>query len=224
MISNLTLNTNQELQQSENNINISEVLREKEYLTAVRDDFISNVYNYVPLKSVTSNVSEETYCQTIKDALLDITNQRLQLNKIQKLKSESVDTTYLQEEKLASAKNDLVTYIQEHSENKDSNLISQDISALLDEIYNTNLKIESIETFINEVKNDTALAIANIFLNEVKNDTALAIANIFLNEDNKLDSESLLSSSIASLEQNTITCDFKHEPSNNTLSQILISM
>ncbi|MBO2888697.1 hypothetical protein MCL92_05995, partial [Providencia rettgeri] len=208
MISNLTLNTNQELQQSENNINISEVLREKEYLTAVRDDFISNVYNYVPLKSVTSNVSEETYCQTIKDALLDITNQRLQLNKIQKLKSESVDTTYLQEEKLASAKNDLVTYIQEHSENKDSNLISQDISALLDEIYNTNLKIESIETFINEVKNDTALA----------------IANIFLNEDNKLDSESLLSSSIASLEQNTITCDFKHEPSNNTLSQILISM
>ncbi|MEY0176451.1 hypothetical protein AB7W14_14895 [Providencia rettgeri] len=207
MISNLTLNTNQELQQSENNINISEVLREKEYLTAVRDDFISNVYNYVPLKSVTSNVSEETYCQTIKDALLDITNQRLQLNKIQKLKSESVDTTYLQEEKLASAKNDLVTYIQEHSENKDSNLISQDISALLDEIYNTNLKIESIETFINEVKNDTALA----------------IANIFLNEDNKLDSESLLSSSIASLEQNTITCDFKHEPSNNTLSQILIS-
>ncbi|MEX6222914.1 hypothetical protein AB6G21_20350, partial [Providencia hangzhouensis] len=201
-------NTNQELQQSENNINISEVLREKEYLTAVRDDFISNVYNYVPLKSVTSNVSEETYCQTIKDALLDITNQRLQLNKIQKLKSESVDTTYLQEEKLASAKNDLVTYIQEHSENKDSNLISQDISALLDEIYNTNLKIESIETFINEVKNDTALA----------------IANIFLNEDNKLDSESLLSSSIASLEQNTITCDFKHEPSNNTLSQILISM
>ncbi|MEX6010793.1 hypothetical protein AB6G93_13805 [Providencia hangzhouensis] len=208
MISNLTLNTNQELQQSENNINISEVLREKEYLTAVRDDFISNVYNYVPLKSVTSNVSEETYCQTIKDALLDITNQRLQLNKIQKLKSESVDTTYLQEEKLASAKNDLVTYIQEHSENKDSNLISQDISALLDEIYNTNLKIESIETFINEVKNETALA----------------IANIFLNEDNKLDSESLLSSSIASLEQNTITCDFKHEPSNNTLSQILISM
>lgn len=208
MISNLTLNTNQELQQSENNINISEVLREKEYLTAVRDDFISNVYNYVPLKSVTSNVSEETYCQTIKDALLDITNQRLQLNKIQKLKSESVDTTYLQEEKLASAKNDLVTYIQEHSENKDSNLISQDISALLDEIYNTDLKIESIETFINEVKNDTALA----------------IANIFLNEDNKLDSESLLSSSIASLEQNTITCDFKHEPSNNTLSQILISM
>ncbi|MEX5990277.1 hypothetical protein [Providencia hangzhouensis] len=208
MISNLTLNTNQELQQSENNINISEVLREKEYLTAVRDDFISNVYNYVPLKSVTSNVSEETYCQTIKDALLDITNQRLQLNKIQKLKSESVDTTYLQEEKLASAKNDLVTYIQEHSENKDSNLISQDISALLDEIYNTNLKIESIETFINEVKNDTALA----------------ITNIFLNEDNKLDSESLLSSSIASLEQNTITCDFKHEPSNNTLSQILISM
>ncbi|MEX6202214.1 hypothetical protein AB6G29_08925 [Providencia hangzhouensis] len=208
MISNLTLNTNQELQQSENNINISEVLREKEYLTAVRDDFISNVYNYVPLKSVTSNVSEETYCQTIKDALLDITNQRLQLNKIQKLKSESVDTTYLQEVKLASAKNDLVTYIQEHSENKDSNLISQDISALLDEIYNTNLKIESIETFINEVKNDTALA----------------IANIFLNEDNKLDSESLLSSSIASLEQNTITCDFKHEPSNNTLSQILISM
>ncbi|MEY0428822.1 hypothetical protein AB7V88_03365 [Providencia rettgeri] len=208
MISNLTLNTNQELQQSENNINISEVLREKEYLTAVRDDFISNVYNYVPLKSVTSNVSEETYCQTIKDALLDITNQRLQLNKIQKLKSESVDTTYLQEEKLASAKNDLVTYIQEHSENKDSNLISQDISALLDEIYNTNLKIESIETFINEVKNDTALA----------------IANVFLNEDNKLDSESLLSSSIASLEQNTITCDFKHEPSNNTLSQILISM
>ncbi|MCK9790402.1 hypothetical protein AB7W80_17660 [Providencia rettgeri] len=208
MISNLTLNTNQELQQSENNINISEVLREKEYLIAVRDDFISNVYNYVPLKSVTSNVSEETYCQTIKDALLDITNQRLQLNKIQKLKSESVDTTYLQEEKLASAKNDLVTYIQEHSENKDSNLISQDISALLDEIYNTNLKIESIETFINEVKNDTALA----------------IANIFLNEDNKLDSESLLSSSIASLEQNTITCDFKHEPSNNTLSQILISM
>ncbi|MEX6039473.1 hypothetical protein [Providencia hangzhouensis] len=140
--------------------------------------------------------------------MLDITNQRLQLNKIQKLKSESVDTTYLQEEKLASAKNDLVTYIQEHSENKDSNLISQDISALLDEIYNTNLKIESIETFINEVKNDTALA----------------IANIFLNEDNKLDSESLLSSSIASLEQNTITCDFKHEPSNNTLSQILISM
>ncbi|MEY0044497.1 hypothetical protein AB7W42_23455, partial [Providencia rettgeri] len=105
---------------------------QKEYLTAVRDDFISNVYNYVPLKSVTSNVSEETYCQTIKDALLDITNQRLQLNKIQKLKSESVDTTYLQEEKLASAKNDLVTYIQEHSENKDSNLISQDISALLD--------------------------------------------------------------------------------------------
>ncbi|WP_272669776.1 hypothetical protein [Providencia sp. PROV178] len=208
MISNLTLNTNQELQQSENNINISEVLREKEYLTALRDDFISNVYNYVPLKSVTSNVSEETYCQTIKDALLDITNQRLQLNKIQKLKSESVDTTYLQEEKLASAKNDLVTYIQEHSENKDSNLISQDISALLDEIYNTDLKIESIETFINEVKNDTALA----------------IANIFLNEDNKLDSESLLSSSIASLEQNTITCDFKHEPSNNTLSQILISM
>ncbi|QWQ18351.2 hypothetical protein KOF27_07690 [Providencia rettgeri] len=208
MISNLTLNTNQELQQSENNINISEVLREKEYLTAVRDDFISNVYNHVPLKSVTSNVSEETYCQTIKDALLDITNQRLQLNKIQKLKSESVDTTYLQEEKLASAKNDLVTYIQEHSENKDSNLISQDISALLDEIYNTDLKIESIETFINEVKNDTALA----------------IANIFLNEDNKLDSESLLSSSIASLEQNTITCDFKHEPSNNTLSQILISM
>ncbi|MGW1369430.1 hypothetical protein [Providencia hangzhouensis] len=208
MISNLTLNTNQELQQSENNINISEVLREKEYLIAVRDDFISNVYNYVPLKSVTSNVSEETYCQTIKDALLDITNQRLQLNKIQKLKSESVDTTYLQEEKLASAKNDLVTYIQEHSENKDSNLISQDISALLDEIYNTNLKIESIETFINEVKNDTALA----------------IANIFLNEDNKLDSESLLSSSIASLEQNTITCNFKHEPSNNTLSQILISM
>ncbi|MEX6231358.1 hypothetical protein ACON3F_18465 [Providencia hangzhouensis] len=208
MISNLTLNTNQELQQSENNINISEVLREKEYLTAVRDDFISNVYNYVPLKSVTSNVSEETYCQTIKDALLDITNQRLQLNKIQKLKSESVDTTYLQEEKLASAKNDLVTYIQEHSENKDSNLISQDISALLDEIYNTDLKIESIETFINEVKNDTALA----------------VASIFLNEDNKLDSESLLSSSIASLEQNTITCDFKHEPSNNTLSQILISM
>ncbi|MCB6144226.1 hypothetical protein [Providencia rettgeri] len=208
MISNLTLNTNQELQQSENNINISEVLREKEYLTAVRDDFISNVYNHVPLKSVTSNVSEETYCQTIKDALLDITNQRLQLNKIQKLKSESVDTTYLQEEKLASSKNDLVTYIQEHSENKDSNLISQDISALLDEIYNTDLKIESIETFINEVKNDTALA----------------IANIFLNEDNKLDSESLLSSSIASLEQNTITCDFKHEPSNNTLSQILISM
>ncbi|MBQ0528733.1 hypothetical protein SGI36_15135 [Providencia rettgeri] len=208
MISNLTLNTKQELQQSENNINISEILREKEYLTAVRDDFISNVYNYVPLKSVTSNVSEETYCQTIKDALLDITNQRLQLNKIQKLKSESVDTTYLQEEKLASAKNDLVTYIQEHSENKDSNLISQDISALLDEIYNTDLKIESIETFINEVKNDTALA----------------VASIFLNEDNKLDSESLLSSSIASLEQNTITCDFKHEPSNNTLSQILISM
>lgn len=156
MISNLTLNTNQELQQSENNINISEVLREKEYLTAVRDDFISNVHNYIPLKSVTSNVSEETYCQTIKDALLDITNQRLQLNKIQKLKLEYVDTTYLQEEKLASTKNDLVTYIQDHSENKDSNLISQDISALLDEIYNTDLKIESIETFINEVKNDTA--------------------------------------------------------------------
>lgn len=208
MISNLTLNTNQELQQSENNINISEVLREKEQLTAVRDDFISNVHNYIPLKSVTSNVSEETYCQTIKDALLDITNQRLQLNKIQKLKLEYVDTTYLQEEKLASTKNDLVTYIQDHSENKDSNLISQDISALLDEIYNTDLKIESIETFINEVKNDTALA----------------IANIFLNEDNKLDSESLLSSSIASLEQNTITCDFKHELSNNTLPQILISM
>ncbi len=40
----------------------------------------------IPLKSVTSNVSEETYCQTIKD-LLDITNQRLQLNKIQKVKS-----------------------------------------------------------------------------------------------------------------------------------------
>ncbi|MEQ5323037.1 hypothetical protein ABN267_17985 [Providencia rettgeri] len=208
MISNLTLNTKQELQQSENNINISEILREKEYLTAVRDDFISNVYNYVPLKSVTSNVSEETYCQTIKDALLDITNQRLQLNKIQKLKSESVDTTYLLEEKLASTKNDLVTYIQDHSENKDSNLITQDISALLDEIYNTDLKLESIKTFIHEVENDTSLA----------------INNTFLNEDNKLDSESLLSSSIASLEQNTITCDFKHEPSNNTLSQILISM
>ncbi len=29
MISNLTLNTKQELQQSENNINISEILREK---------------------------------------------------------------------------------------------------------------------------------------------------------------------------------------------------
>nr|WP_283026950.1 hypothetical protein [Providencia rettgeri] len=208
MISNLTLNTKQELQQSENNINISEILREKEYLTAVRDDFISNVYNYVPLKSVTSNVSEETYCQTIKDALLDITNQRLQLNKIQKLKSESVDTTYLLEEKLASTKNDLVTYIQDHSENKDSNLITQDISALLDEIYNTDLKLESIKTFIHEVENDTSLA----------------INNTFLNEDNKLDSESLLSSSIASLEKNTITCDFKHEPSNNTLSQILISM
>ncbi|MEQ4663799.1 hypothetical protein ABN067_19690 [Providencia rettgeri] len=208
MISNLTLNTNQELQQSENNINISEVLREKEYLTAVRDDFISNVYNYVPLKSVTSNVSEETYCQTIKDALLDITNQRLQLNRRQDTKLEHTDAIYSLENKLANTKNDLVTYIKDHSENKDSNLISQDISALLDEIYNTDLKIESIETFINEVKNDTALA----------------IANIFLNEDNKLDSESLLSSSIASLEQNTITCDFKHEPSNNTLSQILISM
>lgn len=54
--------------------------REKEYLTAVKNDFISNIHNYVPLKSAISNVSEKTYYKTIGNALLEITEQRHQLN------------------------------------------------------------------------------------------------------------------------------------------------
>lgn len=191
-------------QSDKKNINISEMRREKEYLTAVKNDFISNIHNYVPLKSSVSNISEENYYQTIRDALLEINNQRYQLNKKKKLAPTS--DTYLQEEKITNSKNNLIRYLCDHSENKEQKLILQDISALLDEIYNTDVKIKSIETSLNEKENNEELT------------------NTPFNNKNQLDTESLLSSSMASLKQNTMTSDFKHGPSNNKQLNILIPM
>ncbi|MBQ0688658.1 hypothetical protein G9396_14180 [Providencia rettgeri] len=191
-------------QSDKKNINISEMRREKEYLTAVKNDFISNIHNYVPLKSAISNVSEKTYYKTIGNALLEITEQRHQLNEKKKL--ESTDKFYLWEEKITNSKNNLAKYLYDHSENKENNLISQDLSTLLDEIYNTDVKIKSIEASLNEKENNEKLT------------------NTPFNNKNQLDTESLLSSSMASLKQNTMTSDFKHSSSNNKQLNILIPM
>lgn len=191
-------------QSDKKNINISEMRREKEYLTAVKNDFISNIHNYVPLKSAISNVSEKTYYKTIGNALLEITKQRHQLNEKKKL--ESTDEIYLREEKITNSKNNLEKYLYDHSENKENNLILQDLSTLLDEIYNTDVKIKSIEASLNEKENNEKLT------------------NTPFNNKNQLDTESLLSSSMANLKQNTMASDFKHSSSNNKQLNTLIPM
>ncbi|TOM55871.1 hypothetical protein CGH73_27640, partial [Vibrio parahaemolyticus] len=74
----------------------------------------------------------------------------------------------------------------------------------LDEIYNTDVKIKSFEASLNEKENNEKLT------------------NTPFNNKNQLDTESLLSSSMASLKQNTMASDFKHGYSNNKQLNILI--
>ncbi|WP_272687642.1 hypothetical protein [Providencia sp. PROV079] len=191
---------------NEENINISDIQREREYLTAMRDDFISNVHNYVPLKSAISDVSEESYYQTIRDALLYIIEQHSQLNEMKVLEQIDTGNINIQEGKITNLKNNLVKYIHDYSENKDNNLISQDISALLNEIYNTDLKIRSIDVFIKKLEKETVEA----------------LYNILKDKSDDVDTVSLLSSTMANLEQNTANHNFNPETSNTTLPLVLM--
>ncbi|WP_196723696.1 hypothetical protein [Providencia rettgeri] len=187
---------------------------EYENLNMKADTYISQIHNFVPLKSVSSETSERNYYQTISDkinalrnttALIESLNEKIDLkqNPDMSIDIDKRNTLIIQQK---DEEINLTEFIYQNLDYSDRKWSHRDTLSLVKEIYQTDSKIRE-KKLLMEQKGKIHL---------------LGIHNGLTNTNDYYNLADTLVRFIAGFSQQMISSNFNPETSNNTLPQVLV--
>ncbi|EML0361808.1 hypothetical protein RI835_001142 [Providencia rettgeri] len=187
---------------------------EYENLNMKADTYISQIHNFVPLKSVSSETSERNYYQTISDkinalrnttALIKSLNEKIDLkqNPDMSIDIDKRNTLIIQQK---DEEINLTEFIYQNLDYSDRKWSHRDTLSLVKEIYQTDSKIRE-KKLLMEQKGKIHL---------------LGIHNGLTNTNDYYNLADTLVRFIAGFSQQIISSNFNPETSNNTLPQVLV--
>ncbi|MEW2740754.1 hypothetical protein [Providencia sp. PROV130] len=199
-------------------ININEedvnITIEYENLNMKADTYISQIHNFVPLKSISSETSEGNYYQTISDkinalrnttSLIESLNEGIDLkqNPDMSIDIDKRNTLIIQQK---DEEINLTEFIYQHLDYSDRKWSHKDTLSLVKEIYQTDSKIRE-KKLLMEQKGKIHL---------------LGIHNVPTNTSDYYNLADTLIRFIAGFSQQMTSSNFNSELSNNTLPQVLV--
>lgn len=187
---------------------------EYENLNMKADTYISQIHNFVPLKSVSSETSERNYYQTISDkinalrnttALIKSLNEKIDLkqNPDMSIDIDKRNTLIIQQK---DEEINLTEFIYQNLDYSNRKWSHRDTLSLVKEIYQTDSKIRE-KKLLMEQKGKIHL---------------LGIHNGLTNTNDYYNLADTLVRFIAGFSQQIISSNFNPETSNNTLPQVLV--